>query len=131
MYSPDACSSNDKNTDEVLIMKLISDLKAFILWFSVGPRVGPNITIIVIINYYFFIIIIIIIIFIIILVHCWSGSSISTCSAFLCSFCPFVIYKHIMGIVFESETIANNNNNNNNNNLIFILHKIRVNMIKC
>ena len=93
MYRPDACTSNDKNTDEVLI-KLISDLKAFILWFSVGP----NITIIIIIiDYYFFIIItiiiisiiiiIIIIIFIIILVHCRSGSSISTCSAFLCSFC--------------------------------------------
>ena len=54
-------------------MKLISDLKTFILWFSVGP----NITIITIINYYFFyhyhfyyyyhfhh------------LVHCWSGSGI-------------------------------------------------------
>ena len=41
-------------------MKLISDLKAFILWFSVGP----NITIITIINYYFFIIIIFIIIII-------------------------------------------------------------------
>ena len=85
MYRPDACTSNDKNTDEVLIMS-ISDLKAFILWFSVGP----NITIIIIIDYYFFIIIIIIIIiiiFIIILVHCRSGSSISTCSAFLCSFC--------------------------------------------
>ena len=37
---------------------LCSDLKGFILWFSVGP----NITIISIINYYFFIIIIIIII---------------------------------------------------------------------
>ena len=104
MYRPDACTGNDKNTDEVLIM-LISDLKAFILWFSLGP----DITIITIINYYFFIIIIIIIIiFSIILVHCSSGSSISTCSAFLCSFCPFVIYKSIMGIVFESETIANN-----------------------
>ena len=59
---PDACS-NDKNTDEVLIM-LISDLKAFILWFSVGL----NITIITIINYYFFIIIIIIIIINIIII---------------------------------------------------------------
>ena len=61
MYRPEACTSNDKNTDEVLIM-LISDLKGFILWFSVGP----NITIIIIINYYFFIIIIIIIIIFII-----------------------------------------------------------------
>ena len=50
-------------------MKLISDLKAFILWFSVGP----NITIITIINkllllfyhYHFRY-----------LVHCWSGSGI-------------------------------------------------------
>lgn len=33
MYRPDACSSNDKNTDEVLIM-LISDLKGGIVVFS-------------------------------------------------------------------------------------------------
>ena len=32
MYRPDACSSNDKNTDEVLIM-LISDLKALYYGF--------------------------------------------------------------------------------------------------
>ena len=63
MYRPDACS-NDKNTDEVLIMLISDPVKAFILWFSVGL----NITIITIINYYFFIIIMVIINIIIIII---------------------------------------------------------------